>query len=208
MPRPADPARSARLDLEVLEIDPAPTFVIKVGTTPLAFDLLYANEAFRNGGYREAVLEGNKTALLFRSWAQAVGELTKPLHEFAGRTWTAELSKGGAALKVVKTVGVVLEEQELERFHGVGQRKDANSDPLEPSRSPVHKRSREDFMEESKHHAKTLFQNVPLTNLNARWEGIQTMMEMSDVGVFEYNTEGKLIHANEAWYRLRYVCVS
>lgn len=28
------------------------------------------------------------------------------------------------------------------------------------------------------------------------------MMEMSDVGVFEYFPDGKLIHANDAWYRL------
>jgi hypothetical protein len=29
------------------------------------------------------------------------------------------------------------------------------------------------------------------------------MMEMSDVGVFEYNTAGQLLHGNEAWYKLR-----
>ncbi|KAL1598606.1 hypothetical protein SLS60_007746 [Paraconiothyrium brasiliense] len=42
----------------------------------------------------------------------------------------------------------------------------------------------------------------PTANVVARWESLQTMMGMTDVGVFEYLPSGKLIHANEAWYRL------
>lgn len=201
----AEPTKPPTLDLEVLETDPTPSFVIKVGTTALSFDLLYANEAFRNGGYREAVLGSNKTALLFRSWTQAVGELNKPLYEFAGRKWAAEIMKSSAALKVISTVGVVSEEHESEQYRGVGQRKDVMSDILVSRRRPVNIRSKENGMEESNCNEETLLHNIPRTNLNARWEGIQTMMEMSDVGVFEYNSEGKLLHANEAWYRLRYV---
>ncbi|CAI6337241.1 unnamed protein product [Periconia digitata] len=43
---------------------------------------------------------------------------------------------------------------------------------------------------------------LPKVNINARWESLQTMMEMSDVGVFEFDPCGKLVQANDAWYRL------
>lgn len=72
-------------------------------------------------------------------------------------------------------------------------------------RGLVSSRSRIDLVKQVKPEKPKSLNNLPTTNLNARWESIQTMMEMSDVGVFEYNSSGKLMHANEAWYRLRYV---
>ncbi|KAI9164135.1 Hybrid signal transduction histidine kinase K [Paramyrothecium foliicola] len=41
-----------------------------------------------------------------------------------------------------------------------------------------------------------------VSTVGTRLEGMQTMMEMSDVGVFEYHPHGTLIRANESWYRL------
>jgi PAS domain-containing protein len=199
----ANPTPPPLLDLKILEIYPAPVFVIKVGTAALAFELLYTNESFRNGDYREAILGGNKSALLFRSWAQATGELNKPLHEFAGRTWVAEFSRSGATLKVLRAVGAVTEEQEPRNHHEAELKKLTALRPLGSRRSTVYTRSKEDFMEQSKRNEKTLLQDIPRTDSNARWERLQTMMEMSDVGVFEFNAEGKLMNANEAWYRLR-----
>jgi hypothetical protein len=84
----------------------------------------------------------------------------------------------------------------------LGKEADDNDD-LSMGRIPVFTRSKAQLMSELKRERAVSLRNIPYTSLHARWESIQTMMEMSDVGVFEYNAEGKLLHANEAWYRLR-----
>jgi hypothetical protein len=53
----------------------------------------------------------------------------------------------------------------------------------------------------------SLLQKLPHPNLDARWEGIQAIMEMSDVGMFDYGADGKLRYANDAWFKLRFVDV-
>ena len=170
------------LDLEILESDPAPTFVIKIGTEPIAFEILFCNEAFRKGGFREIVLAANRDVLLFRSWSQAVG-LFKNSYEFGALVWAAEVASRDGNWKAVRALGFVLKEQRLENIITTLSRDDPQQGTSQTS---------------------TKTPPLPRTNLTARLESIQTMMEMSDVGVFEYDPTGQLIHANDAWYRLRY----
>ena len=60
------------LDLEILESDPVPTFVIKTGQDALEFAFKFCNEAFRREGFKGRVEEQTRTSLLFRSWTQAL----------------------------------------------------------------------------------------------------------------------------------------
>jgi PAS domain-containing protein len=184
------------LDLEDLESDTAPLFVIKAAEIALEFEFLFCNEAFRKFRLRNSILAQDRAALLFRSWAQALGDY-KPRYAFGGRVWTAELSGRNGGWKVVRATESVaqqdpppLEEEENDHDHH------------STGRTPFFTRSKAQLMSELKRDRTVSLRNISYTNLHARWESIQTMMEMSDVGVFEYNAEGKLLHANEAWYRL------
>ncbi|KAL7774419.1 hypothetical protein CFE70_005331 [Pyrenophora teres f. teres 0-1] len=189
----AEHARPRILDLDDLESDIAPLFVIKTGQTALAFEPLFYNESFRQLHLHGSILAQNKDALLFRSWAQALGDFN-PEHEFGGRTWIAESAGRNGGWKVVKTKASK-ERMQLPQIED----EDATDDD---GRTPILTRSKTEFMRGIKRDRKISLKDIPRTNLHARWESIQTMMEMSDVGVFEYNSEGKLLHANEAWYRL------
>jgi PAS domain-containing protein len=186
------------LDLEELESDPAPLFVIRAGEITLGFEFLFCNEAFRKLHLRNSILAQDRAALLFRSWAQALSEY-KPRYDFGGLVWTAEISGRNGSWKVVKARELDANQQDSA---SLGKEADDNDD-LSMGRIPVSTRSKAQLMSELKRERAVSLRNIPYTSLHARWESIQTMMEMSDVGVFEYNAEGKLLHANEAWYRLR-----
>jgi PAS domain-containing protein len=174
-------------DLERLEFDEWPAFVIRVGATALEFEVLYGNEAFRKGSFQDIMLADDREALLFRSWAQALGQPADSQHECAGCTWTGKMAPKSGALKVIKAT----HDFSKERL-SIEDARTGSSESLRSVSSSGSIRERP-----------ALLRHLPRTNLNARWEGIQTMLEMSDVGVFEFNMDGNLMHANEAYYRLR-----
>ncbi|CAN9330058.1 unnamed protein product [Alternaria alternata] len=195
---PSAECASARLlDLEELESDPAPLFVIRAGEITLGFEFLFCNEAFRKLHLRNSILAQDRAALLFRSWAQALSEY-KPRYDFGGLVWTAEISGQNGSWKVVKARELDTNQQDSASL----EKEADDNDDLSMGRIPVFTRSKAQLMSELKRERAVSLRNIPYTSLHARWESIQTMMEMSDVGVFEYNAEGKLLHANEAWYRL------
>jgi hypothetical protein len=186
----------AAFDLEALELHLAPKFVIKIGSTALRFDILYANEAFRTSDLRITVLQERKEALIFRSWAQSLRVHGETQHEFAGWTWTAQVAKESIGLKVIS--GEIISDE-----NDTATVEPGSPDTSFTDQSHVYTTAKEGFTIGMDSRIRSLSHSIPRTNLIARWEGIQAMMEMSDVGVFEYNTEGKLLHANEAWYKLR-----
>jgi len=192
----AEHARPRILDLDDLESDTAPLFVIKTVETALEFEPLFYNESFRQLHLHGSILAQDKAALLFRSWAQALGDFY-PEHEFGGRIWRAESAGRNGGWKVVKAKA----SKERTQLQPVPD-EDATDGR---DRTTILTRSKTEFMRGFKRGRKFSLEDIPRTHLHARWESIQTMMEMSDVGVFEYNSEGRLLHANEAWYRLRYV---
>jgi hypothetical protein len=187
------------LDLETLEISQTPLFVVKVGIQALEFELLFANEAFRKADWESLILGDNRSALLFRSWVQALGDM-KSEQTFAGVKWISELAGSRSNFKLVTAPDVAsglppeYREVDMETQiktstvdHGIDMQ-------LQPNSASTESKPRTDM---------TLFKTLPRTHLDARWEGIQSMLEMSDIGVFEYNARGELLHANDAWYRLR-----
>ena len=204
MTSPVEPHHSPKLDLELLEADSSPTFIIKTGSKALDFDILFCNEAFRTSRFRSSVIADDRAALLFRSWAQALGDF-KPRYKFADRLWSAELAGTTGVWKLVRVVEVVVSRDQDPEIDKCAKQAGGDDDTsLTNGRSPIYRRTRTELMQDPTQNRTVMFRTIPRTNLSARWESIQTMMEMSDVGVFEYNTEGKLLHANEAWYRLRY----
>lgn len=195
------PSQTSHLDLEALEFDPAPTFVIRISQFATAFTLIYCNEAFRYQHLKERVERQSRSALLFRSWAQALKDY-KPYHDFAERRWVSQEAGRDRSWKIVRAgesppkAASELDASTLESEKEAVVKADVGN------WGRVYHRSKDELLQEMKHNKSILGETLPRTNLNARWEGLQTMMEMSDVGVFEYNTEGKLVHANNAWYRL------
>ena len=95
--------RSSALDLEILELDPSPTFVIRVGESALEFAFIFCNKAFRRQNFKKRVEEQERPAFLFRSWAQAVGAYN-PHHDFAERRWYAQEVGTDLSWKIVRVV--------------------------------------------------------------------------------------------------------
>lgn len=181
--------------LDVLECDEAPVFILEVGTVAARYDLRYCNKEFRDGGFQHTTLEDTPEALRFRAWAQAMGSAAETQYEFAGCIWAGTLSERRGVLKMVKGIPTGLGPRSNQQRHRIGP------DTQSMNRNNAHERPEEETRGSADWNV--YIRNLPQANLNARWEGIQTIMEMSDVGVFEYNTKGELMHANDAWYRLR-----
>ncbi|KAF1946934.1 hypothetical protein EJ02DRAFT_393422 [Clathrospora elynae] len=186
------PSHLRLLDLEELESDTAPLFVIRTRKLALEFDFLFRNEAFRRLRIYYAITAQDKAALLFQTWAQALSNF-EPRYEFAGRIWSAEIAGRKGDWKIVKVITAAAEEQDSRA---------TTEDSADTGRCPHFKRSKTEVSGLLQRGKMARLMGLPRLNLTARWESIQTMMEMSDVGVFEYNPNGTLMHANEAWYRL------
>lgn len=181
------------LDLEALESNSLPTFVIKIADrTP--FEIIFCNAAFRETSLREAILESTKEALLFRSWTTAIG-FFNPDQEFADHRWTATVAGSKKNWKIVQAIQALTpasqhESSEIKRSEAPEEDDTFRTTP------------RDDVLPKSSSRLHVPLGDSPPQNIQARWNSLQTMMEMSDVGVFEYLPNGKLIHANDAWYRL------
>lgn len=197
----SEPPKPNSLDLESLELDPAPTFIVEIGEDALDFDFVFCNKAFRRARFRARVGDQSRAALLFRSWVQALGD-HKPHHDFQEKKWTSQVVGTISRWKVIRAMEPSPEERVKMDVGAPNGTKQAQDKPDILNWSRIYHRSKNETLRKMKINKSILDQTLPRTNLTARWEGLQTMMEMSDVGVFEYNAEGKLVHANEAWYRL------
>lgn len=196
----ADPSHSRLLDLEELESEKTPLFVIKIGEITPEYDIAFCNQPFRALDLRGPILAQGREALLFRSWTLALGDF-KPEYYFFSRRWVVEYAGRSGSWKIIRAISSETPEKDQQSLDEKANRNDHSSN----DRGLISSRSRTDLDKQVKPEKPKSLKSLPTTNLNARWESIQTMMEMSDVGVFEYNSSGKLMHANEAWYRLRYV---
>lgn len=195
------PSPTASLDLDILDDDLIPTFVIRIGQHALDFSFAFCNEAFRREGFVVKLEEQSRVATLFRSWAQALGDY-KPHYNFQGRRWFPQEAGRNRTWKILRAAEAVPNEEVGEEATAPDSEEGAVVQSDVNNRGRLYHRSKDEILRDMKVNKSVLEGSMPRTNLTARWVGLQTMMEMSDVGVFEYNTEGKLIHANEAWYRL------
>lgn len=189
------------LDLEALESDPTPTFVLRTGQSALAFAFIFCNEALRRGTLKERIEEQSRPALMFRSWAQALGDY-KPHHDFAEKRWFSQEAGSNGTWKIIRAGETLPREEMILDESTPESEKEAIVKADVGNWGRVYRRSKDEMLQEMKLNKSVWEERTPRSNLTARWEGLQTMMEMSDVGVFEYNMEGKLVHANQAWYRL------
>lgn len=173
------PAKHSRtLDLEKLESDPAPVFVVRAGPEALQFDFVYVNETFRRDGLRNIVLEQAKDALLFRSWAQAVGACNERQCNFAGKSWTAETAGRNIAFKVLRGTEIVPQVLVTQDFQGEGRASAETAVKTTTSRTLVYMRSKDELLGEYRRTRTHLPSIMSRSTLDARWEGLQTMMEM------------------------------
>jgi hypothetical protein len=176
------PAKHSRtLDLEELESDPAPIFVVRAGPEALHFDFVYVNETFRRDGFRDVVLEQGKAALLFRTWAQAVGACNERQYDFAGRSWTAETAGRNIAFKVLRATEIVPQVSLSQDKHATPRASTETSVKTTTSRTLVYMRSKEELLCEYRRTRALLPSAMHRSTLDARWEGLQTMMEMRRV---------------------------
>jgi hypothetical protein len=185
-----------RLNIEVLESDPAPTFVVKDESTASGVELRFCNQAFRKRKLHDGIHAQGKAALLFRSWIQACGHF-KLRYEFLGWVWTADTVGINGTWKIVKAIECTKKEGGPVEDCISDSRKQKGVSPYAASSNRIYKPSKDEGKGDTERSKTFTVPTVPRTNLHARWESIQTMMEMSDVGVFEYKPSGELIHANE-----------
>jgi PAS domain-containing protein len=200
---PHESTSSSTFDMEILEYDEAPIFVVETSTGALPFDILYSNRAFRNGGMGNTFRAEDQGAIRFRAWAQALGQPVDSRHDFADYTWSVRAASKSGALKVIAGTLATPLERILENLNGDHRDPEATSNERDMNRGLPFSQPRIKHIGSKDGDLPALLRNVPRTNFNARWEGIQTMLEMSDVGVFEYNMDGALMYANDAWYKLR-----
>jgi PAS domain-containing protein len=214
-------SRDASLDLNILEPDLVPTFVIKIGVEALPFEILYGNHRFRTGGFREAICTTELSASRFRAWTQAL--VFDKSHEFGGHVWVGEVAGKDGGWKVVKLPNSVPENQPQDDLSGP----DSDSQPLKVSRTPTPHlpasscmqfddtigSSTSIFDEYTNSDTSQDVSNVNLsaaepsrpTSMSTSVELISSMLEIIDVGIFELGPTGRVIYANDTWYRLRCV---
>ncbi|KAH8900446.1 hypothetical protein GQ53DRAFT_128251 [Thozetella sp. PMI_491] len=156
-----------------LDADPSPTFLVPIDPTkPIPFQSCITNAAFRALGGAETLL-GPETNEVLQFRSWVQAIVNwREAYHFAGRTWTAFSIQD--RWKAVR--GGINKEVLPEGV--VATRMNSSPGP----------------------DAQVLMDSSSV--MGARLESLQKMMEMSDVGVFEYHPSGTLIRANQSWYNL------
>lgn len=165
---PRKSVRSSVLDLEQLEEDPAPLFIIRSSSSNLPFDFLYSNEAFRREGLRDTVLDASTAPLLFRSWAQASGNREQSQHTFSSRIWSFTTHGKRGTLRLVRAIASVSEEKGQQNQYESGRSSEKFKEHVAGHRAPAYTRSKDVFMGDVKGRRPSLLQKLPHPNLDAR----------------------------------------
>lgn len=157
---------------QFLDADPQPTFLIPIDLlNPIEFRILKTNTTFDDIECLNGLICRDSNASLLFR-SWAQALKWRESYDFADYTWIAfSIQARWKAIRGIKQI-----------------HKSAHGLPI------VHKeisRRLED--------AEKLQKDASM--LGARLDSLQKMMEMSDVGVFEYHLNGTLTRANESWYR-------
>ncbi|KAF2663463.1 hypothetical protein BT63DRAFT_484198 [Microthyrium microscopicum] len=172
-----------------LDADPIPTFLTSISLTEcIEFGILVRNKAFSSiQGLENLITADASASLQFRAWAQAVLNW-RETYNFGGQTWTAFSIQGRwKVIRAQKKHDADVADITLE--HGI------------QGTEVLTKRSSErpNVVDES---ATAAVQSRDERLIPTRLESMQRMMDMSDVGVFEYHPSGILMRANRSWYKL------
>lgn len=155
--------RGCSLDLDNLELDPAPTFVIKTATYAIPFKIIYCNEAFRTKALEQVVSESTGEALVFRSWASAV-QFFNARNKFAGCVWEATTAGSKMDWKIVRMVEKCYDEMPYE------------SETCEPmsGKTASEQGARTSYTENKlwrmNRPPQATIKELPTANLHARWD--------------------------------------
>lgn len=156
-----------------IDADPTPTCLIQIDrATPIAFRILLRNGAF-------TAIEGLEDQLRERNSSslqfQSWAQAVvnwSETYDFLDRTWTGFSIQG--RWKAIRAL-----ERRQPTSCTIANRLKKQSAIEETTRRLSHS-----------------------CHIDLKLENMQKMMEMSDVGVFEYHPNGTLIQANESWYKL------
>jgi hypothetical protein len=210
-----DPRFGGPLNLDKLDSESLPNFVIKISTGEVPFRIRFSNSAFcDNKLCNRILLENDRSATLFRGWAQAIDQFDD-FYTFGGITWRAEVVRNWKVIRAVEFLG----EPSLEHSGGPFLNKRQDFSETTDNDNGFHARTVSSIANSTNYPSGTASTLVtsPTSELLdppeaagqsygaaiVRLQSLQRLMEMSDVGVFEYRPNGTLIHANEAWYRYR-----
>ncbi|KAK8020085.1 hypothetical protein PG990_005223 [Apiospora arundinis] len=168
----ADPPRGLPKTQQFLDADPRPTFIVPIDpSAPLPFCISFGNHAFHRDELDQQVLRDTRTGKQFRAWSQAVVHW-RPQYRFSGRIWTA--FKISPQWKCIQATEVTIATQQ--RYLHLESTKAADDD------------------DDARKAEDAKFTDARVTSL-------YKMIDMGDVGNFEYNTHGSLLRANDSWYR-------
>jgi PAS domain S-box-containing protein len=215
MSSPPCPSRISVLDIDILEEDPVPTFVVKIGAEAIPFEILFCNESFRKGNFKDTILATTRPARLFRFWCEALS--FQKTHDFDGCAWAAEVAGREGNWKVVRAADSVPSDHTMDDYCTVGSdfssAKSCRGSASFPLSSPPDVNAiRSTFFPLPRHSSESDLPPDTVTRTSpsppASWpmstsmEIVSSMLEMMDVGVFEIDPTGKLRYANDAWFRL------
>jgi PAS domain-containing protein len=158
---------------QFLDADPNPTFLIPIDArNPIAFNILLCNHALKAAHGLLPSIQGDTVSAIQFQSWTQAVVNWRENYDFAERRWTAFSIRG--RWKAVRAI-----EQRGATSEGAVTRTAPNATSEDRSRN---------------------IKDASI--LGTRLESMQRMMEMSDVGVFEYDPQGTLIRANESWYNL------
>lgn len=179
----------------LLDADPEELFVVEArgdASGRPSYRLEFANKALQanTGLYQKVVLVDISQRSDFARW------LTGPTHAaqfiFAGHKWCRY---------PLSSTCVVVRSCSADRQSPSTSRGDA---PLLATTEPSIEKKPGDLVTPTE--ARDLDLKFPndssLQSSDVRLGTFLTLMQMSDVGVFEYHLDGTLVHANESWYKL------
>jgi PAS domain S-box-containing protein len=215
MSSPTCPSRTSLLDIDILEEDPVPTFVIKVGTHANPFEMLFCNASFRKSDFRDTILATTRPARLFRVWCEALS--FQRMHNFDGRVWAAEVVGREGNWKVVRAAESVLSGHTLDDYYRWGSNAMSaksccgsasfplpnrpNLNAIRSTSFPISLHSSESDLPPDT--IRRISPSPPARRpMSISMDIVSSMLDMMDVGVFEIDPTGKLQYANDAWFRL------
>lgn len=156
-----------------LNSDPQPTFIIPIDLTkPIPFRIRFANHAFLNDEQLQSQIATDDATAIAFRSWAQAVAHWRYICDFGNQSWNAFSLQG--KWKVMRMIPI--------------------SNTPRPSQPPL---------------PVSTSKNIDLGNLqreasmaDAQLKSLRRMMDMSDVGVFEYDLTGTLIRGNESWYKL------
>lgn len=179
---------------QLLDADPEPRFVADLSTFESdPFGIVFANKALsEDDGLYDQIRECGRATAEFWAWVRGLDVDRDQEYDFATRSWIRwEVDQKWVVISSRQSSPAASRNGSLNR-----------------TRSDVMRKTSETPNGRAAPTSGLLFNDSSATSAtlnsmsNTRLDVFHKMLEMTDVGVFEYHPSGVLLHANEAFYRL------